>query len=269
MKAVAASGNAASGSGIWGPGMDAMSGAVNALENDPLLEELSDLTLDLTMEQRSLDSAGRRRSRDSLAITEHDDEEASLEPGIDAGVQVDESSSSLHDEEEKEGNRVEKPEEENEEQIAAIAPGENDMGEGIVKGFPGGDQSAATRRPEAEGRTDSVAATTALDEPPAQIQTAKDDEDSPATAKSENDTNYLEPSLDDSMSMLPFQEQVSLSLEAEDNGMLALGRTGLRKMKVQALRDYLTARGLPIEDEDGSRYVKIELLEIVTDYLGM
>ena len=71
------------------------------------------------------------------------------------------------------------------------------------------------------------------------------------------------------MSMLPFQEQVSLSLEAEDNGMLVLGRSGLRKMKVQALRDYLTARGLPIEDEDGSRYTKKELLEIVTDYLGM
>ena len=269
MKAVAASGNAASGSGIWGPGMDAMSGAVNALENDPLLEELSDLTLDLTMEQRSLDSAGRRRGRDSLATTEHDEEEASLESRIDAGVQGDESSSSLHDEEEKEGNGVDEPEEENEEQIAAVAPGENDTGEDIVKGVLGADQGAATRRREAEGLADSVAAATAMEESPAQVRTATDDEDPPAVAKSENDTDYLEPSLNDSMSMLPFQEQVSLSLEAEDNGMLVLGRSGLRKKKVQALRDYLTARGLPIEDEDGSRYAKKELLEIVTDYLGM
>ena len=47
------------------------------------------------------------------------------------------------------------------------------------------------------------------------------------------------------------------------------GRAGVRKLKVAALRKYLTARGLPIEDEEGVKYAKKELVEIVTDYLGM
>ena len=60
---MAASGNAESGSGIWGPG-NSLDDAINSMEMDPLLDELSDLTLDLTMEQRSLDSRQRQQEEE-------------------------------------------------------------------------------------------------------------------------------------------------------------------------------------------------------------
>ena len=158
MKAVAASGNAESGSGIWGPANSLNDAA--AMEMDPLLEELSDLTLDLTMEQNSIDlDSGRSRRRQ--------EQEGGGGGGGGGGA-----------EDEAEGGAAAAQEEEPKE---------------LKEDEPQGEEEASEESGEeaAEGEAASL--------------------DSAGGG------------LDESMAMLPFQEQVEMSLETEDDEIAAAG----------------------------------------------
>ena len=68
---------------------------------------------------------------------------------------------------------------------------------------------------------------------------------------------------------LPFDDQVSQELEREDDALRDGGKTQVKARKVGELRDYLNVRSLPVEDEEGKKYKKAELVEIVCDYLGL